>query len=80
MSELTDREQQMCRIAGKEGAVDTLRALGVNVDEPREAQQDFAWLARTRKARDKGVLVFVAVLVTSVVTGTLALVWDKVTG
>lgn len=79
MSELSHREEQLCRVAGSEGAKDTMRMLGINVDDPREAQQDFAWLTRMRKARDRGFIVFISVLVGLLATGVLTQLWDTIT-
>lgn len=79
MSDLTDREEYLCRMAGSEGAKETFRNLGVDVDNPKEAQQDFAFMRRMRVMRDKGSVAIFLTLAVALATGivSLAIEWLK---
>ncbi len=50
---LNGEHQAIAKEAGREGAREVLVLLGVDVDNPRETQQDFAHLHRQRLASEE---------------------------
>lgn len=63
----------------REATRETLRSLGLDVDNLSEMQRDFAALRRIRRMQERGTTVFALTVITLVVTGVAALIWERIT-
>jgi len=63
-----ERTREIAREAATQAVIETLRSLGIDADNPQEAQQDAAMLRRLRKAKEKGVMALVGAM-------SIALFW-----
>lgn len=76
MSELTKQELEAIAAAGAAKAVtDVLAKLGIDADNFRESQADFAHLRKQRKAYEQVTSITTRVVMTTLITGFLAAVW-----
>jgi len=66
--------------AGRKGAEDLLRLMGLDVDEPAEQMRDSVFVRKMRKASERSFIVAVTITVSSIVAGVLSLVWERITG
>lgn len=64
---MTEEERQVAQEAGREGAREVLKTLGIDADNPREAQEDFIFLRQWRtgstamKTKIFGAIITVAI-------------------
>jgi hypothetical protein len=63
----------------REATRETLRYLGLDVDNIQQTQSDFAALRRLRQMQERGATVFTLTFITLVVTGVAALIWERIT-
>jgi len=70
---------EQVRDIARECTKETLRYLGLNVDDLQESQRDFAALRRMRQIQERGATVFTLTFITLVVSGIAALIWEKIT-
>lgn len=54
-----ERTREIAREAATQAVHETLTGLGIDADNPMEAQQDAAMLRRLRKAKERGVIALV---------------------
>ena len=73
-----DEARTIARAAAKEAVHETLELLGMDVNDPREAQRDFAfvrsWRTSSEAVKRQGLLAAVTVLI----AGILGLIWMAV--
>ena len=72
------RTRAIARESAREAVRETLNMLGIDAENPREAQADFQTLRRLRSMLDKSTLAAIWVFVTLVLSGLATLVWDAV--
>lgn len=76
MSDLTKQELEAIAAAGAEkGITNVLEKLGIDADNFRESQADFAHLRKQRKAYEQVTTITTRVVITTLVTGFLAALW-----
>jgi hypothetical protein len=63
----------------REATRETLRYLGLDVDNIQQTQSDFATLRRLRQMQERSATVFTLTFITLVVTGVAALIWERIT-
>ena len=72
--------KRIAREAARCAVQETFLALGVNMKEPLEVQQDFAWLRNRRmlegKISTRARLTIVTTVIGLVITGALAAFWS----
>lgn len=76
MSELTKQELEAIAAAGAEkGITNVLEKLGIDPDDFKESQADFAHLRKQRKAYEQVTTITTRVVITTLVTGFFAALW-----
>jgi hypothetical protein len=74
-----DRIRQIASEAATVATRETLKALGVDVENEREAQSDFQALRRLRNAQEKGTSAVIYSLLALITTGAAKVIWDAIT-
>ncbi len=67
--------ESLIKKATKEAVVETLSALGINMEEPVEMQRDFVWLRNWRENSDAAARTSLLAVVTMIVSGLGGLVY-----
>lgn len=73
-----ERYRQIAREAADHAVHDLVQALGIDADNPREAQADFQTLRSLRRARERGAAAVIWAMVILVVGGIAGMVWDAI--
>ena len=71
--------EEIAEAAAMKAVRRTLLSLGIDPEDPVEAQQDFALLRRLRKAREKGAHAVQWAILIGLTTGIMTLVWKTIT-
>lgn len=76
MNNLTEKDLEQIAAKGAETAMtELLGKLGIDAENFRECQADFAHLRKQRKAYEQVTTVTTRVVITALVTGFLAALW-----
>ena len=79
--EMNEATQAIAREAGREGARDVLRSLGIDptdADEVRHFQANMAWVFRFRRMSERVGITIIVTVVGIVTGGIVGLVWNGI--